>query len=104
VRLTVRRFMTAYLHNRRHVVLALMGPGLLARNRHEFVSQMLGVDGPIGAFYIVRVKRFHSKSGGWARVTLRLTLDHGASRDLLVVRHLHGGWRVAAIRQKSTST
>jgi hypothetical protein len=96
--------MAAYLHNRRAAVEALMGPDLRVRNQHEFVSQMFGVDGPVGAFHIVRVRRFKSKSGGWARVSLRLSLDHGASRDRLVVRHIHAGWRISSIRQESASS
>jgi hypothetical protein len=97
------RFLKAFMEGKRHVMISLMTPALLSRNRHQFVSQMLGVDGPPGSFSIRRVHAFHTTRGKWIRVVARLQLDHGTSLDWLGVVKTHAGWRINSIRQAHTS-
>jgi hypothetical protein len=102
-RLTARRFLVAYMRGRRNTMISLMTPGLLRRNQHQFVSQMLGVDSPPGSFHVLRSRQFRSSTGRWTRVVVRLQLDHGNSLDWLGVVKTKAGWRISSIRQAKSS-
>jgi hypothetical protein len=93
-----RRFIRAFLAGNTETMLQLMTLKLLARNRHEFVSQMLGVNGTPGGFTVVRSHTFHTASGPWTRVVVRFNLDHGASVARIGLIKTAGGWRVNTIR------
>jgi hypothetical protein len=95
---TARRFLRAFVNGNARVMIALMSPKLLARNRHQFVSQMLGVNGTPGGFTILRAHTFRTRTGRWTRVVARFELDHGATVDRLGLVRRGGVWRVNSIR------
>lgn len=95
---TARRFLQAFLKGDAREMIALMSPKLLARNQHQFVSQMLGVNGTPGGFTILRAHTFRTRTGQWTRVVARFELDHGATVDRLGLVKIQGSWRVNSIR------
>jgi hypothetical protein len=98
-----RAFLHAFQRGDRTTMVRLMTRHLRARNRHEYVAEMLGVENAPTRIEILRVHHYRAHWGAWARVVIRLALDHGTVTDRLGLIRTPAGYRVNTITYLSAT-